>query len=122
MIGGVGTIVEIDETLAVKRKYNRGRVMMTDGWLFGGIERRSDGQFKCFLRMVYNRCEDHPVHLIQQHVRLGTRVITDGWGAYRNLSSYGYQHEVVIHDQNFVSPQDFSIHTQKIESTWSSLK
>jgi hypothetical protein len=121
MIGGTGTTVEIDETLAVRRKYNRGRIL-SDGWIFGGIERRVDDEFKCFFVMVYNRSEDHLVHLIRERVLPGTHIITDGWPAYRNLSSFGYSHSVVIHEDNFVDPADENIHTQRIESTWCSLK
>jgi len=121
IIGGENTIVEIDETLAVKRKYNRGR-MLVDGWLFGGIERRNDGIFKCFMKMVYNRSEEHLTSIIREHVLPGTHIVTDGWAAYRNLSSMGYFHSVVIHEENFVSPTDRAIHTQTIESTCSSLK
>jgi hypothetical protein len=121
MIGGIGTTVEIDETLVVKRKYDRGR-MLAEGWLFGGIERRTDSHFRCFLCVVYNRSEPHLLHLIRQHVLPGTRIITDGWGAYRNLASFGYIHDVVIHEQNFVSPQEPTVHTQRIESTWCSFK
>ena len=121
IIGGPGRIVEIDETLAVKRKYNRGRVLAA-GWLFGGIERRDDGQFNCFVRLVYDRSELHLTHLIQEHVAPGTHIMTDGWVAYRNLSSRGYTHSVVVHDDNFVSPADRQVHTQTIEATWSSLK
>jgi hypothetical protein len=121
VIGGPGWTVEVDETLAVKRKYNRGR-MVRAGWLFGGIERRNDGSFRCFMRMVYDRSETHLCHLIREHVALGTHIITDGWAAYRNLSTMGYRHSVVIHDENFVSPDNTHVHTQGIESTWSSLK
>jgi hypothetical protein len=121
VIGGAGCVVEIDETLAVKRKYNRGR-MLAAGWLFGGIERRDDGQFKCFFRMVYDRSGPHLKHLIREHVAVGTHIITDGWGAYIGLSELGYQHSVVVHEENFVSPNDPKIHTQKIEATWSSFK
>lgn len=121
VIGGHGVTVEIDETLAVKRKYNRGR-MVRDGWLFGGIERREDGVFRCFMRLVYDRSGPHLCHLIREHVLLGTHIITDGWGAYTNLSTMGYLHSVVIHNENFVSPDDRDVHTQHIESTWSSLK
>jgi hypothetical protein len=120
-IGGVGTIVELDETVIVKRKYDRGRVLK-EGWLFGGIERTTDGSFKCFMRVVYNRSENHLVHIIQSHVYPGTHIITDGWAAYRNLEKFGYKHSVVVHETNFVSPENTIINTQKIESTWCSLK
>ena len=116
IIGGPDIVVEIDETLVVKRKYNRGRILRS-GWLFGGIERRQDGQLKCFVRMVYDRSEAHLTHLIRQHVAPGTHIITDGWAAYRNLSSCGYLHSVVIHEENFVSPADYQVHTQTIEAT-----
>ena len=121
VIGGENTVVEIDETLAVKRKNNQGRILNA-GWLFGGIERRYDGQFNCFIRMVYDRSEPHLSYLIQQHVARGTHIITDGWAAYRNLSSLGYIHSVVVHQENFVSPDDSQVHTQRIEATWSSFK
>jgi hypothetical protein len=121
LIGGPGSIVEIDETMAVRRKNNRGR-MLSAGWLFGGIERRDDNQFRCFVRMVYNRSEGHLTQLIHEHVAAGTHIMTDGWAAYRNLSTQGYTHSVVIHEDNFVSPIDANVHTQRIESTWSSLK
>lgn len=40
-IEGPDKIVTIGETLIVKRKYNRGRVLHQQ-WLFGGIERNSE--------------------------------------------------------------------------------
>lgn len=121
IIGGQGRVVEIDETVIVKRKYNRGRVLR-DGWLFGGIERRDDGVFNSFLCVVYDRSAPHLTHLIRQHVAPGTHIITDGWAAYNRLSEHDYTHSVVIHEDNFVSPIDPDVHTQLIEATWGSLK
>ena len=43
-IGGNGCIVEIDETLVVRKKYNKGRDLVQT-WLFGGIERVSKKNF-----------------------------------------------------------------------------
>jgi hypothetical protein len=44
-IGGVGTIVEIDESLFGKQKFGRGE--LHDGqWVFGGVQR---GTGECFL-------------------------------------------------------------------------
>lgn len=121
VIGGPDSVVEIDETHIVRRKYDRGRALQA-GWLVGGIERRTDGQFKAFFVIVYNRSGPLLKHLIQQHVAAGTHIITDGWAGYLGLSDLGYRHSVVIHDENFVSPDDRQIHTQRIESTWGSLK
>ena len=121
MIGGVGTVVEIDETHIVKRKNNPGRELQA-GWLFGGIERRTDGQFNAFFVIVHNRSGPHLKHLILQNVATGTHIITDGWAGYIGLSELGYQHSVVIHEDNFVSPTNSEVHTQRIEATWGSLK
>jgi hypothetical protein len=121
MIGGQGSIVEIDETYVVKRKNNQGRVL-TAGWLFGGIERREDDEFRAFFRLIYNRSGPHLKYLIRQHVAPGTRIVTDGWAGYNGLAELGYEHSVVIHEENFVSPSDTETHTQRIEATWGSLK
>ena len=45
-IGGPGVLVEIDETLIVRRKYERGRVL-SQVWLFGGIERLTKKKIRC---------------------------------------------------------------------------
>jgi hypothetical protein len=43
---------------------------------------------------------------------------SDRWAAYRQLSNIGFQHEVVNHCCDFVSPYDPIVHTQNILSTW----
>ncbi|GBO29800.1 hypothetical protein AVEN_188022-1 [Araneus ventricosus] len=43
-LGGVGMVVDIDESKFGKRKYNRGK--RVDGkWVFGGVERGSKRSF-----------------------------------------------------------------------------
>lgn len=45
--------------------------------------------------------------------------MTDGWRSYRQLGEdENYIHRVIIHERNFVNPEDSSIHTQNIENLW----
>lgn len=52
VIGGPGSIVEIDETVISRRKYNRGRLICEQEWFFGGVERGSN---RCFIVRVETR-------------------------------------------------------------------
>jgi ISXO2-like transposase domain len=120
-IGGHGRIIEIDETLVSKRKYNVGR-RKKQMWLFGGIERKIEGVGQdCFLVIVPNRKVETLNALIQKHVAVGSTIYSDKWH-YGDLNSMGYNHKSVNHSQNFLCPSDHSIHTQNIEGTWSVLK
>ena len=73
LIGGPGKIVEVDESLAGKRKYNRRR-LVKGKWLLGGVERGSND---CFLVECQNNHRDHHtlIRIIKQHVRPGTIII-----------------------------------------------
>lgn len=53
VIGGPGSIVEIDETLVFRRKYNVGR-LKAQVWLFGGIVRGSNPA-EYFMEVVPDR-------------------------------------------------------------------
>lgn len=121
MIGGVGVTVEIDESLIAKRKYHRGR-LVNERWVFGGIERLNGGRIRRFAEFVPNRSEATLLPIIQRRIRQSTRIMSDGWAAYRNLPIHGYQHHVVNHSQNFVHPTNREVHTQGIENQWRQLK
>ena len=117
VIGGVGKIVEIDESKFFKRKYNVGRLSRTlkDGWVFGGICRETKD---IFMVRVPNRNRKTLYKIIKKHIRPGTRIISDEWKAYATLEDEGYEHDTICHKRQFVDPQDPSIHTQNIEIQW----
>ena len=73
IIGGPGTVVEIDELKFGKRKYNRGRAI-NGQWVFGGIER---GTTKSFMVVVEDRSASTLLPIIQQYIRPGTLIISD---------------------------------------------
>lgn len=114
-------LVEIDESAFFRRKYHRG-TLGPHYWCFGGIER---GTRNCFIVSVPNRRKDTLEPIIQRMILPGSRIISDGWRGYEDISvlSNGvYMHDVVIHAQNFVSPEDDEVHTQSIESLWKQAK
>uniref|UniRef100_A0A5S6QH49 ISXO2-like transposase domain-containing protein n=1 Tax=Trichuris muris TaxID=70415 RepID=A0A5S6QH49_TRIMR len=78
MISGHGLIVELDETMLSKRKYNVGR-MYPQQWVFGGICRQTK---EFFAVPVQDRCSATLIALIKKHVRPGTVIMTDKWKGY----------------------------------------
>ena len=116
-IGGVGKIVEIDESKFGKRKYHRGR--RVDGvWVFGGIERESR---RCFMVSVEDRTAATLIPIIKQYILPGTKVMSDCWKSYDRLEEEGYIHGTVNHSLEFVNSETGD-HTQNIESTWRAVK
>lgn len=121
-IGGNNLTVEIDESKIFKNKNNIGRLSRGQEeceWVFGGICRETKDTF---FVIVQNRTEQTLLRCIQENIELGTKIISDCWRSYRNLSEYGYEHETINHSQNFLSPEDATIHTQTIERCWRDLK
>lgn len=100
-LGGPGTIVEIDESLLFKRKYNVGQLMQNQRlhiWILGMVER---GTNKIVLEKVDNRNQATLIPLITQWVLPGTDIMTDMWGGYGNIPA-AYRHWAVNHRVCFV--------------------
>ncbi|RUS79722.1 hypothetical protein EGW08_012530 [Elysia chlorotica] len=122
-IGGDGVEVEIDKTLIVRRKYERGRVL-SQIWLFGGIERQSKKRFVVPLTGDVGEKRDKAtlIPLIQKYILKGSVIYSDCWGAYSTLSTSGYTHHTINHSKNFVDPVNKEIHTQNVEPLWLDIK
>lgn len=81
-----------------------------DPWVFGLY--MSPTRFR-FL-VVEDRSGDTIIPLIQDNVRQGSTVVTNGWAGYNKLTMNGFVHDVANHSQHFVNPHT-GFHTQAIE-------
>jgi transposase-like protein len=91
-IGGVGVIVQVDESKFGRRKYKKGR--RTEGhWVLGLI---ADGSEDLRLAICPNnkRSVAELIPLIKKYVLPGTTIRTDAWKAYNGLADEGFIHEV----------------------------
>jgi transposase-like protein len=116
-INGPNKTVKIDKSKFGKRKYGRGHPVKGQ-WVFGGVERKSG---RTFLVPVPDRTADTLMAIIDAWIEPGTTVISDCWGAYRNLDTHGYTHHTVNHNIEFVDRRT-GVHTNTIESTWRHMK
>lgn len=110
-------MVQVDESVVTRRKYNRGRVVK-EKWVLGIYDtsvRRGVVLFVC------KRDRQTLVPLIRDYVLLGSTIYTDGWSAYTGLDRAGYTHMVVNHKKNFVDPTTGAC-TNAVEGYWSRLK
>jgi hypothetical protein len=121
-IGGIGRVVEIDETKIFRRKNLQGRLAVGEKkleWVFGGICRETKQNF---FRFVPDRSEDTLVQVLLTNVYTGTTIMSDCWRGYQNLTNHSFRHKTVNHSKNFLNLDDESVHRQTIERVWPGLK
>ena len=122
VLGGQGTIVQIDESLFNhKAKYHRGRHPQQETWVFG-LADTSTTPATSFLQIVERRDAATLLPIIRDHVRPGTIVHSDQWSAYSrvgDLQTVG-SHDWVNHTHHF-DPVT-GVHTQHVESLWNRVK
>ena len=86
--------------------------------MFGGVEQESN---KKFLVSVPERTVDTLMAVIDAWIELGTKAISDCWGAYRDLHAEGYTQRTVNHTIGFFDERT-GAHTNTVESTWRHVK
>jgi IS1 family transposase len=116
-LGGPGHIVEIDESLFFKRKYNVGH-NVEKHWIFGAYDLTTK---KGYLTRVEDRTANTLVPLIQTWVAPGSTIHSDQWASYTSLSNLGYIHSTVNHTTNFVDPETGAT-INHVESFWCRMK
>lgn len=120
LLGGPGRVVEIDEALIRKRKYNRGKGKQQI-WIFGGVERTLPLFSRAFITIVPDRSAATLLPIILEYVLPGTHIMSDQWRSYACLKELGYIHTTVNHKLHFRDPET-GTSTNIVESMWAHLR
>lgn len=120
-LGGPGIIVQVDESVVTKRKYNKGRLIKQQ-WVIGLFDTTTR---KGLIIYIPNRLSKTLIDVIIKHVKPGTEIWTDCWSGYKSLKTLGnvspYIHMTVNHSENFVDPTTGTC-TNMVEGYWSKFK
>lgn len=120
-LGGVGHVVQVDESVVTRRKYNRGRIV-PEKWVLGLVDCTTKRSVLCY---VEQRSAEVLTEIITKHVLPGTEIWTDGWRGYSLLPTLGgvspYLHKTVNHSANFVDPHT-GVCTNRVEGYWAKMK
>jgi len=123
LLGGLGKIVELDETYGGGKNKNRHADKKVKGSgpagkavIFGMKER--GGRTKAFL--VSNAERETLLEKINQHIRKGTILSTDEAQQYANIQRHSYKHRSCNHSAKQWVNNKAS--TNGVESVWSLLK
>ncbi|KAA6382536.1 MAG: hypothetical protein EZS28_021937 [Streblomastix strix] len=124
-IGGENDIVEIDEAIVRRRKWRKGRGK-EQIWIFGGFlretEENKDKTKRMFILIIPNRSAITLFNCVNTNIIPKTLIYSDSWKGYSKIPEGGYKNDQVNHKYNFVKPGSPEVHTQHIESTWSSFR
>ena len=115
LLGGDGVVVQVDEALIGRRKYNRGRLVQGT-WVVGMINEPGSIRLEICERRDAATLGD----IVARHVAPGSIVHTDSWRGYARLPSLVFDHHQVNHSVEFVAPD--GTHTQRIESQWRAIR
>ena len=120
ILGGPGVEVQIDESMFLRVKHNRGKDLKRQQiWVFGLIDVETN---KVLFLVVPSRDAVTLLNIIYKHVAPRSIINSDSWRAYSRISKLdkNYTHKQVNHSLHFVGPD--GTHTQKIESQWCVMK
>ncbi|KAI5149856.1 hypothetical protein ENBRE01_1159 [Enteropsectra breve] len=118
-VGGENRTVQIDGTVIIRKKYNRGRTVPQQ-WLFGAIDafnghyilKTISGRSKATLKAVIIDC------VTEKYI-----MYSDMWSSYMSNFSddLDFMHDTVNHSKKFKDPVA-GVHINLIENLWMLLK
>lgn len=105
VLGGRGKIVEIDESLYARVKYNKGKDLKKGQiWVFGLVERGDPS--RCYMSIVPDREAPTLLNIIYNRCHPGTIIYSDCWSSYNKISKLKeFDHKTVNHSVNFIDPE-----------------
>ena len=92
-------------------------LMLKDVCLLSGYSVVIVGRQKNLLIAVEDRSAATLLPIINNYVRQGSKIYSNEWKAYQQLTDLGFEHDTVCHKYNFIDPET-GAHTQGIGSTW----
>ena len=112
-LGCLMHVVEIDEALLDRRKYNRGRAK-DSAWILGGIKRPTSEHPipRAFLVECPDRKQETLEKIIQENVEPGAIILTDSFRSYLHISRLGYYHYVVTHSKKLRGSKNKSAYSK----------
>jgi transposase-like protein len=118
-IGGLGKVIQIDESVVSKRKYNRGR-LSTQKWVFAAIDTVSKD---FIIKYIDDRTRETLRNVIVDTINEESIIHSDCWSSYISIFSTNnsFKHYTVNHSKNFVNPET-GVHTNLVENLWMRLK
>lgn len=120
-LGEPGHVVQIDESVFTRRKYNVGRVVDCK-WVIGIYDVQDK---RGYLQLIEHRDAKTLLDVITEHVLPGTEIWTDCWKGYSSLNCLEgvspYTHKTVNHSRNFIDPVT-GVCTNHVEGLWGCVK
>ena len=121
LLGSSIDVVEMDEAQIGRRKSHKGR-KRKEVWVFGAVVRGSIHR-QSYMKIVKNRKKKTLHKVVERRINKDVKLLlSDSWGGYDGLKDKGYNHKMVNHKTNYVSPDDKEVHTQTIEGYWRHLR
>jgi transposase len=118
MLGGAGSIVEIDETIVGGSVSGKGSGYMGNKTVVVGMKEKGG---KLAMRVVESRTRAPMEALIHASIIPGTIISSDEFGSYRFLGQQGFRHITVSHKAGRHVGNDGAT-TNAIEGVWAALK